>query len=145
MDTTFFVRTNFCIQFMLLAQYSLIGAKILSRFRGDYTRGMDKWMDLLTTYTHHPQLQLITALPLISKLYQSQHSNKSSPPCNIINSRSLAMTSNGGGFSSSHAQVLLLQPPMQNSCQLNLQHHLFSGSHAELNYRLIGSPQFSFL
>jgi hypothetical protein len=36
----------------------------------DYRRGMDWWMDLLTTYTYHPELQVITALSLIFTLYK---------------------------------------------------------------------------
>jgi hypothetical protein len=40
----------------------------MSWFRGGYKRGMDWWMDLLTTYTHHLELQVITALLLIHSL-----------------------------------------------------------------------------
>jgi hypothetical protein len=40
----------------------------------DYRRGMGWWMDLLTTYTHHLEIQVITTLSLISTLYKSlQH------------------------------------------------------------------------
>jgi hypothetical protein len=40
----------------------------------DYRRGMDWWMDLLTTYTHDSELQAITAPPLISTIHKSlQH------------------------------------------------------------------------
>jgi hypothetical protein len=47
---------------------------ILSRFKGDYRRGKDWWMDLLTTYTHNSELQVITMLSPISTLYKSaQH------------------------------------------------------------------------
>jgi hypothetical protein len=35
-----------------------------------YRRGMDWWMDLLTTCTHHSELQVITAPSLISTLYK---------------------------------------------------------------------------
>jgi hypothetical protein len=31
----------------------------------DYRRGMDWILDILTTYTHHTELQVITALSLI--------------------------------------------------------------------------------
>jgi hypothetical protein len=49
--------------------------KISSRFKGDYRQDMDWRMDSsLTTYTHHSELQVITALSLISTLYKSsQH------------------------------------------------------------------------
>jgi hypothetical protein len=48
--------------------------KILWRFMCDYRRGMDWWMNLLTTYTHDSELQAITALSVISTLYKSpQH------------------------------------------------------------------------
>jgi hypothetical protein len=36
----------------------------------DYRRGMDRILDLLTTCTHHPEVQVITALSLISTLYK---------------------------------------------------------------------------
>jgi hypothetical protein len=42
---------------------------ILSRFRGAYRRGLDWWMDLLTTYSHDSELQAITALSLIYSLF----------------------------------------------------------------------------
>jgi hypothetical protein len=38
---------------------------------GDYRRGLDWWMDLLATCAHHSEVQLITALTLISTLYKS--------------------------------------------------------------------------
>jgi hypothetical protein len=41
------------------------------QFRGDYRQGMDWWMDLLTTYTHHSELQQITVTLLISAHYSS--------------------------------------------------------------------------
>jgi hypothetical protein len=68
--TSIFAKNPFSL-FML--QIFLIwitfGLFILSRFMCvcDYRRGMEWWMDLLTAYTHHSQLQLITAPPLISK------------------------------------------------------------------------------
>jgi hypothetical protein len=37
----------------------------------DYRRVMDWWMNLLITYTHHTELQVITALSLISTRYKS--------------------------------------------------------------------------
>jgi hypothetical protein len=79
-----------------------------------YRWGMDWWMDLLTTYTHHSELQVITALSLISTLYKSLHA-MSSPACSVLISHSLAMASNSGDSSASRAQFLSSQPPMQNS------------------------------
>jgi hypothetical protein len=47
---------------------------ILSRSMCDYRRGMDWRKDLLTTYTHDSELQVITAPPQISTLHKpSQH------------------------------------------------------------------------
>jgi hypothetical protein len=41
---------------------------------GDYRRGLDWWMHLLSTYTHDSELQAITATSLICTLYKSlQH------------------------------------------------------------------------
>jgi hypothetical protein len=81
-------------------------------------------MDLLTTYTQHSELQVITALSLISKFYKSpQHPPSLLPACCVLISHSQATASNSGDSSASHTQVLSLQPPMQNSqsahCQLN--------------------------
>jgi hypothetical protein len=43
-------------------------------YRCDCRRGSAWWMDLLTTYTHDPELQAITAPPLISTIHKSpQH------------------------------------------------------------------------
>jgi hypothetical protein len=70
-------------------------------------------MDLLTTYTHHSGIQVITAPPLISTDHKSLHV-KSSPACSV-NSRSLTTASNGGDSSASRSQVLSSQPPVQNS------------------------------
>jgi hypothetical protein len=50
----------------------------------DYRRGMDWLMDLLTTYTHHPEPQIITALSLISTLH-----DKFSPAYSVPTSRCL--------------------------------------------------------
>jgi hypothetical protein len=80
----------------------------------DYMRGINWWTDLLTTYTHHSELQVITVLLLISTIYQSLHT-KSSPPCSVSNSCSLATASNSGDSSASSSQVLSSQPPVQNS------------------------------
>jgi hypothetical protein len=48
----------------------------------DYRRRMDWWMDLSTTCTHNSELQVITALSLISALYKSsQHPLSLFQPC----------------------------------------------------------------
>jgi hypothetical protein len=44
----------------------------------DYKRGMNWWMDLLTTYTHHSELHALTTLTLISTFYKSLAHAKSS-------------------------------------------------------------------
>jgi hypothetical protein len=73
---------------------------ILSRFGGDYRRGSDWRMDLLTTYTHHSELQVITALSLISILCQTLHA-KSSPACSVFTSRFMVTALNSGDSSAS--------------------------------------------
>jgi hypothetical protein len=74
---------------------------------------MDLGMDLVTAYTHHLALQVITALSLVSTLYKSLHA-KSAPACSFYKSLSLATASNSGNSSVLHAQVLFPQPPVQN-------------------------------
>jgi hypothetical protein len=77
---------------------------------------MDWWMDLLTTYTHHSELRIITALSLTSTLYKStQHPLSLFPACCIFISRSLATACNSGDYSISLAKVLSSQPPVQSS------------------------------
>jgi hypothetical protein len=62
-----------------------VDKRILSRFRGEYRR----CMDLLTTYTHHSELHVTTALSLISTLYRSsQHPLSLLPVCCVFISRS---------------------------------------------------------
>jgi hypothetical protein len=85
-------------------------------------------LDLLTTCTHHSELQVITAPPLIATLYKSPQY----PP-----NRSLAKASDNGDSSSSRAQVLPSPTPVHNclpaipSTELNL--HLVSASLRELS------------
>jgi hypothetical protein len=80
-------------------------------------------MDLLTTYTHHSELEVITTLSLISTLHKSQQHLLTFffPACCDFISRSLATASNSGDFSASHAQVIFSQPPVQNSTDSRLQ------------------------
>jgi hypothetical protein len=78
---------------------------------------MDWQIDLLTTYTHLSEPQVITALSLISTLYKtSQHPLSHFPACCVFNSRSLTTASNSGDSSASHAQVL----PSPPSCRTQL-------------------------
>jgi hypothetical protein len=51
------------------------------------------WMDLLTTYTHDWELQVITKLSLISSLYKSLYA-KSSLVCSVFTSRCLVTNHN---------------------------------------------------
>jgi hypothetical protein len=54
-------------------------------------------LDLMTTYTHHSELPVITALSLISTLYTSPQKPLSLfPACYVFISRSLATASNSG-------------------------------------------------
>jgi hypothetical protein len=81
-------------------------------------------MDLLTSYTHRSELQVITALSLISTFYKSpQHPLSHFPTCYVFNSRSLATSSNSGDFSASRAHVVTVRRISRNwtllNCQLN--------------------------
>jgi hypothetical protein len=74
----------------------------------DYKWGMDWILDLLTTYTHHLELHVITALLLIFTLHSSLQHHLSLPqPAVSSTSRSLATASNSEDSSASRAQVLL--------------------------------------
>jgi hypothetical protein len=57
-------------------------------------------MDLLTTYTHDSELQVIAALSLISTLYKSLHA-KSPSACSVFTSRCLVTDLNSGDSSAS--------------------------------------------
>jgi hypothetical protein len=65
-------------------------------------------MDLLSTYTHHSDLRLITAL----------HA-KSSPAYNVFNSRFLVTDSNSGDSSPSRPQLLASRFQYRTACQLS--------------------------
>jgi hypothetical protein len=80
----------------------------------DYRRGMDWWINLLPTYAHHSQLQVITAVTLISTIHKSLHA-KSFPACSDFNSHSLTAASNSGDSPASRAQVLLSEPLVQKT------------------------------
>jgi hypothetical protein len=85
-------------------------------FRGDYTRRMDWWMDLFTTYTRQSELEVFTALSLISTIHKSPHHPLNIfPACCSFISRFLATAFNSGNSSASRVQVLSLQSPLQNS------------------------------
>jgi hypothetical protein len=140
-------RLVFWMKLPYAASYDL-NVWIFSPYRHDLgvwlsTGGMDFWMDLLTTYAHQSELQVITALSLISTLYKSlQHRLNLFPACRVFISLSLATASNSGDSSASRVQVILSQPPVQNSCQLStqLRRHLFWVSLAELNLTACPSP-----
>jgi hypothetical protein len=68
------------------------------------------------TYTHHSELQEITALSLISTLCKSpQHPLSYFPACCVFLSHSLATAASSGDSSASRYQLLSSQPPVQNS------------------------------
>jgi hypothetical protein len=70
-------------------------------------------MDLLTIYTHHLELQVITALSLISTVHISLHA-KSSSVYSVFNGRLLVTDVNNEDYSASRAQVLSFKIPVQN-------------------------------
>jgi hypothetical protein len=77
-----------------------------SRFICDYRRGMNWWMDLLSTYTHHSELQVVTAPRLIFTLYKSLH-GKSSRACSVFTSRCLVTALSNEDSSASALTSLL--------------------------------------
>jgi hypothetical protein len=103
----------------------------------DYRRDMDWWIDLLTTYTHHSELHIITALSLISTLHKSIHA-KSFSACTIFSSRCLVTALNNGDSTSLLTSLLSCRyPTIELSTEL--QRNLFSAYFAELNSHLTGS------
>jgi hypothetical protein len=99
-----------------IKDYIAYNDTVISEIRGDYARDMEWCMDLLTAYTHNLELQVITALSLISTLHKSpQHPISLFVACCVFIGRSLATASNSGDSSASRARVLSSQPPVQNS------------------------------
>jgi hypothetical protein len=95
---------------------------ILSRFRDVTIDGVwiGEW-DLLITYTHHSELQAITAPLLISTIHKSSQQPLSPfSACCVFNSRSLATASISRDSSASRAHVgsVRLISRKLNSCQL---------------------------
>jgi hypothetical protein len=80
--------------------------------------------NLLTTCTHHSELQVITALLLISTAPARPF-----PASCVFNSRSLATASNSGDYSASRAHVVNVRRISRNSTLVNWQ----------LNYSAISS------
>jgi hypothetical protein len=78
-DAPAFMKTDYLLSWArCLKSIPSHSIKILSRFRGcDYRRGMDWRMGLLNSYTHHSELQVITALSLISTIHISLHTKSS--------------------------------------------------------------------
>jgi hypothetical protein len=72
----------------------------------DYRRGLEWWMDLLTTYTHDLELQALRTLSLIYTLYKSLHAN-CSPACSVFTSRCLVTAPSNGDSSASVLTPLL--------------------------------------
>jgi hypothetical protein len=114
------VPTEIC----LLRRFADLLHLMLSRIGAcDYRWGLEWWMDLLTTCTHHSELQVITAPLLISTIHKSPlHPLNLFPACSV-NSRSLATSSNSGDSSASLAHVVTLRRISRNwtlvKCQLN--------------------------
>jgi hypothetical protein len=74
-------------------------------FMCDYLRDLDWILDLLTTYTHHSKLQVITALLLISTLCKSsQH------PLTLFQHAVFSTASNSGDSSVPRVHVVNVRP-----------------------------------
>jgi hypothetical protein len=116
----------------------------------DYRWGMVWWMDLLTTYTHHSELQVITALSLISTIHRSpQHPLSFFQPA-VINSHSLSVASKSGDSSASCTHIVTLWWISHNllvvSCQLNygtISSHTFLQSLTQLSTELVNLNVFN--
>jgi hypothetical protein len=93
----------------------------------DYRRG---GVDLLSTYAHHSELQVITAPPLIYTLYESLPAMSSSA-YSVFASCCLVRAPNNRDSSASRTHVISRLYSTELSTQL--EHHLFSASLAELN------------
>jgi hypothetical protein len=122
-----------------LSEPSVKAQNTLSRFGGDYRRGVYWWMDLLTTYTHHWDIQVINSA--IADLHTSQMTTasvKPFPACCYFTGSSLAMDSKSGTFSASRSHVLSSQPSVQNSTELTTINWTSLPCRAQLNWL----PQF---
>jgi hypothetical protein len=59
------------------------------------------------------------AIPNFHTLQITAAPTKPFPACSVLTSRSLETASNSGDSSASRAQVLMSQPPVQNSCEFH--------------------------
>jgi hypothetical protein len=75
----------------------------------DYRRSMEWVLDLLTTCTHHSELHFT----------DHWHTDQFPQSITVSTGRFLAKASTEEGSSASRTQVLLSQPPVQNSCHAN--------------------------
>jgi hypothetical protein len=83
---------------------------------GDYRRGLDWWMELLTTYlcTRLGTTSNYSAIVIFHNSQITTAPVKLFPACCVFTSRSLATTSSGGDSSASRAQDLTSETPVQN-------------------------------
>jgi hypothetical protein len=89
---------------------------VIVTYWGDYRRGLDEGMDLLTIYTHDSELQTITAPPISSTIHKSpQHPLSLFPAYCVFTNCSLVTASNSGD---PRAQVPFSQPSVRNSTAL---------------------------
>jgi hypothetical protein len=93
----------------------------MSRVRVTLDGVLDWILDLLTTYAHDSELQIITASLLISTIHKLPQQPPSFSILLCLHQPFLATASNSGDSSSSWSQVLSSQPPVQN----RLGHHNF--------------------
>jgi hypothetical protein len=102
------VLNNFCFQDNTI-QNNIVA------IRCDCRRGLDWWMDLLTTYTRHGTTSSYSATANLNNSQITAAPAKPFPACYVFTSRSLATAANSGDSSASRAQDLFSQPPVQNS------------------------------
>jgi hypothetical protein len=86
MKTNIFIRDILSIKLLNRGMnnkpHEVLQFNIVAIYVRDYRRGLDWWMDLLTTYTHDSELQVITA-PLLISTTPLAHAKSSQSSLNV--------------------------------------------------------------
>jgi hypothetical protein len=110
-----------------------VGTTILSHVEVTIDGILDWWIDLLTTYARHLELQVITALSLISTLYKSLAHANSFQSVTVSTSHFLAVDFNTGTATVSLNYALQLSHMKSSFHSRTLATHFFTVSHTELH------------